>query len=206
MRKVLYTVSGKSSGLMASFWECNKDMSVSQTHDGFQLSINTHSPARPCDNASKWLEHLARYLGKNRWSGEAPIPYFRTDSYLNCPSVPLVWWYKAKAWCSSRSCQSLGFSLQVGRSTKINCQICCFKEQTVTQVEGNMLLLVPHTASDGVASVTAIQTVRIDPSRLAVKAWQLVVRKRFHSNKEHLGWWFFHTQGQHSQGRQIFSN
>lgn len=56
------------------------------------------------------------------------------------------------------------------------------------EVEGNMLLLVTHSTSDGVASATAMQAVRIDPtvgidpSRLAVKACQLVVRKSFHSN------------------------
>ena len=74
--------------------------------------------------------------------------------------------------------RGLDCTLQAGRCPKINHQICCFKEQTVKQVEGNVLLLVPHSASDGVARVTAIQTVRIDPSRLAVKVWQLVVKEK----------------------------
>lgn len=78
--------------------------------------------------------------------------------------------------------RGLDCTLWVGRSTKINHQICCFKEQTVKEAAGNVLLLVPHSASDGVASVTAIQTVRIDPSRPAVRAWRVVVRKRFYSN------------------------
>lgn len=69
----------------------------------------------------------------------------------------------------------------VGRNAKINHQICCFKEQTVKQAEGNVLLLVPHSARDGVTSVTAVQAARTDPSRPAAKAWQLGVRKRFHS-------------------------
>lgn len=92
------------------------------------------------------------------------------DSYLNCPLLLLCDGIKLKLDAAVGAVRALDCTLQVGRSTKINCQICCFKEQTVTQVEGNMLLLVPQTASDGVASITAIQTVRIDPSRLAVKA------------------------------------
>lgn len=34
------------------------------------LTLNTPSPALNCETANKQLEHLARCLGKRRWSGE----------------------------------------------------------------------------------------------------------------------------------------
>ena len=58
-----------------------------------------------------------------------------------------------------------------------------------------MLLLVPHGASDGVASVTAVQSLGTDPSRPAVKAWQLGQGKGFRAAESNWADDFFIAKG-----------
>lgn len=84
------------------------------------------------------------------------MPCFRTDSYLKRDAV-------------AGAVRGLHCAQRAGRSGNINRHICCFKEQTGKQVEGNLLLLVPRSARAGAASITATQTVRTDLSGLMVK-------------------------------------